>query len=208
MIQITPELGAGGVSILAIITFIAYKYARGQRITLRGLPWGTLKVLVGQLRRRFFTVGRPENHPHLVADATVEEIVYELATVFSAATRPRGNPAAFGFTNSWEISYHKKGEDLNMRIPVYVGDAFRWYQLHVRGYENPDGTTDLHVHLELEPTEHPGGHLRGRKYSVEEGLRMFEAEILPKIDLATDRVDPKPDRGPDLPAHHAVAEEE
>lgn len=67
------------------------------------------------------------------------------------------------FTNAWELSYNYKGEDLNMRRPLRKDDKYEWYQTHVRGFEQEDGTVKLEIHEDLEPTEHPYYHLHPPK---------------------------------------------
>jgi len=63
------------------------------------------------------------------------------------------------FTNGWELSWHYKGEDMNMRRPLRLDDQYEWYQTHVRGYVDDDGTVYLEAHEDLEPTEYPYWHL-------------------------------------------------
>lgn len=76
------------------------------------------------------------------------------------------------FTNSWELSYSYYGEDLNMRRPEYnESDLERpWYQTHVRGFEQEDGSLKLLAHYEYEPTEYPEEHLHNENLSVKAGI--------------------------------------
>lgn len=125
------------------------------------IPFRTLKMAFYQLRAIGFTVERPDQ-PHIVTDAEIEEVQRVLAEAH--------------FTNSWELSYRYRGEDLNMRRPLYLRDEYHWYQLHVRGFDPSDppdtdgGSLRLHAHTELEPTEYPKKHLAEDEFYVTEGL--------------------------------------
>lgn len=130
---------------------------------LSEVPWDILKHYFRVIKGYLFTKPRPE--PDIYVYATIDEL-----------------RVAFGkrhFTNGWELSYTYRGEDLNMRRPDYVDDSFRWYQTHIRGWLNGEGA-ELSVHHELEPSEYPEGHLKGKKYSkaraMNQTLEILEEE--------------------------------
>lgn len=91
------------------------------------------------------------------------------------------------FTNGWELSYQYKGEDLNMRRPQWRDDQYNWYQLHVRAFEvEGKDYVEVHAHYELEPTEHPYGHIQGTNFEINTGADMFE-DILDDLQLPYSR---------------------
>lgn len=154
-------------------------------INLGFLPWPALKRAFYQIRGSLFSKPRPDRQ-HLVTEASIEEVRRELASVYSFG----GDGKGFGFTNVWEFSFEKHGEDLNMRLPLYIPDEFEYYQLHIRGYEQPDGTTELDMHIELEPSEHPKGHLNGTNYKVGKALDIYKGVLEPNLGFSTRRVKP------------------
>lgn len=77
------------------------------------------------------------------------------------------------FTNAWELSWHYKGEKLNMRRPLRKDDEYEWYQTHVRAFKW-DGDIYLEVHEDLEPTEYPYYHLHGAPDSTESRQNAIE----------------------------------
>lgn len=163
-------------------------------VNIRNLPWSELKRLFYQFRQRFFSKPRPER-VHLETDADLDTVREELGSLFpliSQASEEMGFVGGFGFTNGWEISYRYYGEDLNMRIPVRLDDDYRWYQLHIRGFEGAGIELEnwLDVHLELEPSEYPEGHLNGVNYRVSKAIGMFEAELADSLVFDTRRVKP------------------
>lgn len=161
------------------------------RINLKFLPWTRLKRAYYSIRSRWFSKPRPRRD-HFHTEADVDTVRRELASVFPLdpeALEWASREWGLGFTNGWEFSFHKRGEDLNMRMPLYIPDEYEYYQLHVRGYEQPDGSTELDMHLELEPSEHPEGHLNGVNYQVQRGLDIFEMVILPELSINARRVE-------------------
>lgn len=134
--------------------------------------WRAIKRAFDVIRRDYFTVSGvpPQFRLHVGAD--------ELRRVLGQEH----------FTNSWELSYRYEGEDLNMRLPVYQDDEYNWYQLHVRGFIQDDGTVDVHVHLELEPTEYPYKHINDINFSPEDGATML-ADLLDANDIEYERID-------------------
>ncbi|MDY6765187.1 MAG: hypothetical protein SV377_05810, partial [Halobacteria archaeon] len=111
---------------------------------LRNIPWNGIKRLIYNFRKTFYTVPKPEVECAVV-DADFDELRRELGKE--------------NFMKEWGLSYNYKGEKLNMRRPEHVDDEFEWYQLHVRGFETPDGKVELQAHMELETVSYPGEHL-------------------------------------------------
>jgi hypothetical protein len=111
------------------------------------------------VRTEYFTRAMPEWRYDMKVEATVDEL-----------------EAAFGnahFTNSWEISWHYKGEDLNMRRPKRYDDEYEWYQTHVRVFEREDGLCEIELHEDLEPTEYPYLHLHPPTDGSQSNRRAF-----------------------------------
>lgn len=130
-----------------------------------GIPWPVVRWAFRAARKLFATVEVPEQD-HLVTSASIDDLREALGRAH--------------FTNGWELSYHYRGEDLNMRRPEYVDDdpAGRpWYQLHVRGFEHANREVSLFPHLEYEPTEYPELHLHEVNFNVDEALSML-ADVL------------------------------
>lgn len=157
-------------------------------VNIRNLPWKSIRRLVYQFRKQFFVEEvDPYEPPYFASDTDVGAVRSELAGVVPVDPGPW---AGVGFTNGWEISYHYKEEDLNMRLPLFLPggreadpEGREYYQLHVRGWEMDGGEVVLRMHVELEPTEYPKGHLRGDHLSEPEAFALFEEEVLPRTEI-------------------------
>jgi len=121
--------------------------------------WRSVRRLFNTIRVSLFTSNAGSGRAQIEVDASLDEVREALGKRY--------------FTNAWELSYHYEGEDLNMRRPEYVDDEYNWYQLHIRGFEQDDGTVLLYAHLELEPTEYPYEHLNGTNFSDSKGYEMM-----------------------------------
>jgi hypothetical protein len=75
------------------------------------------------------------------------------------------------FEPGWELSYHYRGEILNLRRVEYVdhSSGLEWWQVHLRGYDHPDGL-ELAAHFETEPSEHPDAHAEMFGLDVDRGM--------------------------------------
>lgn len=104
--------------------------------------WG-VKRSFGYARRTLARKSTDDRDLHV--DATIDELRSVLGDVH--------------FTNNWELSWHYRGTDLNMRRPVRNDDKYEWYQLHVRAWSDDSGGCRVLVHYDLEPTEYPYYHL-------------------------------------------------
>lgn len=141
------------------------------RERLEHLPEGPLKMArfaLWWIRKTFFAKAKPPN-PAVFVDLTEAEIVELLGTAH--------------FEPAWEFSYSYRHEVINLRRVEYVADHpldYRWWQVHVRGYEHADGRFELAAHFELEPTEYPSSHIKNVGLDVERG----NAELMALLDDA------------------------
>lgn len=150
------------------------------------IPFVAIQRRYRQLRKRFFTRPEPTTSAWII-DATPEEVA-----------------AAFGrhyYAPNWEFSYNYRGEDCNIARVEHVsgldnrtlerfGDDLDvaprdidWWQLHVRGWAQPDVGTRVRVHREPEPTEHPRVHLAGT-HVCSVGARDAIDDVFTSLDAA------------------------
>lgn len=150
------------------------------------IPWGWVQHAYRSFRRRWFTRNRPEYHEYVVVPPDIDGLVPVERTVY-------GVLGPEGFAPNWEFSYNYRGEDLNIARVFYDrrevdGDPYAWWQDHVRGWVHHDGSIWLTGHRELEPTEHPHGHLDAVGWSKDETMNriiaLFERE---NIDISVKR---------------------
>jgi hypothetical protein len=96
-------------------------------------------------------------------------------TVDAAVDELEAALGAQSWAPNWEVSYYKRGEDLNLARVEYaphpwrVGTGLTWAQTHVRGWAR-GGVVVLRAHYEPEPTEHPRAHLDGVGHSIGGGM--------------------------------------
>jgi hypothetical protein len=128
--------------------------------TIRHALWDALRTFYRDFRR---AVASSEEHggPALVVPASVETLIAALGHQY--------------FAPNWELSYHERGEDLNLARVEYdhrrVRDhEYEWWQTHVRGWEQDDGSVRLRPHYELEPTEYDQDHINGIGLDIEVGV--------------------------------------
>lgn len=143
----TSDLGQALVAFATTLAGTAVQYRRTGRIPLAGLPWRALRRTLYAVRRRWFTVPRPDTTQITVTETSLDDIHDRLA--------------AASFNPGWPLSYHYYGEDLNTRRYYY--DPTRPYphrQLHIRGFETTDDTVELVAHEEPAPEHHPRAHLK------------------------------------------------
>jgi len=138
-------LGKAVLALIGAVSGTAVQYRKTGQIPLSGLPWRALRRLLYAARRRWFTVPRPDTDA-VVVEESLEEV---RATLAEASYNP-----------GWPLSYKYYGEDLNARR--YFFDPTRAHphrQLHIRGFETPDGV-ELVAHEEPAPEHHPRAHLK------------------------------------------------
>lgn len=128
--------------------------------SLRHALWDGLRTLYRKIRR-VVASGEEHDGEALVVSASVEEV--------EAALGRRS------FAPNWEFSYHERGEVLNLARVIYERRDVRdheyvWWQTHVRGWEQADGSVRLRPHFELEPTEYDQDHINGIGIDVPEGV--------------------------------------
>lgn len=119
-------------------------------------PLKNLRRTLWWMRKTFFTKPRSVTPAYLV-EFTKPEVV-----------------SLFGrnhFEPGWELSYHYRGEVLNLRRVEYVDDGpYDWWQVHIRGYSHDDGGIELTAHYETEPSEHPDAHINLHGIDIEHGM--------------------------------------
>jgi hypothetical protein len=135
--------------------------------------WDALRTLYRDLRR---VVASSTEHSGqaLVVEASHEDVTAALGRRY--------------FAPNWQFSYHERGEDLNLarveHAPREVhGHEYVWWQAHVRGWVQSDGSVRLRPHYELEPTEYDQDHIKGIGLEVTKGVervaQALDAEGLP-----------------------------
>jgi len=131
---------------------------------LDNAPWPLARQAYRLMRLEWFSIPRPDGQ-YVVADADVDT--------------HRATLGRLGFAPNWELSYHKKGEDLNLARVVYDDgpEDVRWWQDHVRGWALEGGRTALRCHWEPEPSEHPVEHLRASLQDHAAGMQSLRGVL-------------------------------
>ena len=149
-------------------------------VPIQQIPWHTVRRVHRAIRTTAFRVPRPD-HDVLAVDYSPEAIDRVLCS------------APYHMEPGHWLSYEYQGEDLNLRRPVRRSDpafpALTYWQLHVRGFERPDGRLGLDAHLEPSPQEHPKAHIQSWGLSVKHG-RSRLLTILDDADIECKRVPP------------------
>lgn len=143
-------------------------------------PLKYLRRSLWWLRKTFFTRPRSDTDAFLV-----ERAKPDLVDLFGRAH----------FEPGWELSYHYRGEVLNLRRVVYDDDRdpYEWWQVHIRGYRH-DGGIELTAHYETDPSEHPDAHIDMVGLDVERGLQAV-AEVLDAHGVEYTRLEAPADGG-------------
>lgn len=128
--------------------------------TIRHALWDALRTFYRDVRR---VVASDKEHSGraLVVPETVEVVTAALGHQY--------------FAPNWEFSYYERGEDLNLSRIEYDHREVRhheyvWWQTHVRGWTQGDGSIRLRPHYELEPTEYDQDHINGVGVDVPVGI--------------------------------------
>lgn len=100
---------------------------------LKEVPWRYIKRAIAWIRRRYYTRPWPTDHPALLLGADAAGLEKRLRELEHA--------------EGMQFSYRYEGEDLNLRIPWGVSDAYGPRELHIRGREI-DGGLEVIAHLE------------------------------------------------------------
>lgn len=138
------------------------------------LPWRTLRR-AGYVFRRIVGTREKPNREFLLVEAPIEVVRDQLRMEH--------------FREGWMLSYHHKGEDANLSRAEYKSGVINDIQLHIRLFDRDDDRTEVHSHVEIDPTSHPRKHLNGEMHSTSKGTDMAE-KILNKAGLVYDRVGP------------------
>lgn len=156
----------------------------GHPTTLRHALWDGLRAFYRKIRR-FVATAEEHSGRALVVAENVEEVRSALGSHY--------------FAPNWEFSYNERGEQLNLaRIeyePREVRDhEFVWWQTHVRGWKQDDGSVRLRPHYELEPTEYDQDHINGIGVDVVAGTDQVAA-VLDDAGLSYERHEDLPAGG-------------
>lgn len=151
---------------------------------IRHALWDALRTFYRDFRR---TVASSSEHggQALVADASLDEVTAALGRQY--------------FAPNWEFSYHERGEDLNLARVEHKpreiqGHEYVWWQAHVRGWKQDDGSVRLRPHYELEPTEYDQDHIDGIGLDVTPGLEQV-AQALDAEGISYERHEDLPAGG-------------
>ncbi len=128
--------------------------------TIRHALWDGLRDLYRSVRRVVASAGEHSGRAVVVPETT------------ESVTAALGRQS---FAPNWKFSYYERGEDLNLARVEYDpreihGHEYRWWQTHVRGWEQDDGSVRLRAHYELEPTEYDQDHINGIGTDVPAGV--------------------------------------
>ncbi|MFB6282542.1 MAG: hypothetical protein ABEK59_01215 [Halobacteria archaeon] len=137
------------------------------------IPFEWLRAVIRSFRKTFFTKPRPKGE-YLVIDPTGNTLEYNVRSLVALL-------GSRSYSPNWELSYNRKGESLNLARVVYAKDEDQpdivWWQIHVRGWVQPDGTIELTAHWEPEPTEYSKPHLNGVGFDREKGMDYLKATL-------------------------------
>ena len=141
--------------------------------SFRHALWDGLRTIYRGIRR---TVATATEHsgPAFVVSANLSEVEAALGRQF--------------FAPNWAFSYNKRGEDLNLarvehnRREIHHHE-YVWWQTHVRGWTQDDGSVRLRSHYELEPTAYDQDHIDGIGLDVDTGTDTL-AEVLDEEGLS------------------------
>ena len=152
--------------------------------TIRHSLWDGLRTVYRDVRK---VVATDEEHGGraLVVPVGVDDLKETLGRQF--------------FAPNWEFSYYERGEDLNLARIRYDRRAerdhvFVWWQTHVRGWTQDDGSVRLRPHYELEPTENDQDHLDGIGLDVDRGVDIV-ASALDEEGVSYERYEDLPPGG-------------
>jgi len=152
--------------------------------TFRHALWDGLRALYRKFRQ---LVATSEEHsgPALVAHESIEDVTAALGRQY--------------FAPNWEFSYNKRGEEMNLARVEYEPEVVQnheyvWWQTHVRGWEQDDGSVRLRSHYELEPTEYDQDHIDGVGIDVLAGTETT-ARVLDDEGLSYERHEDLPAGG-------------
>ncbi len=139
-------LGKAILTLVGALSGTAVQYRRTGTVPLADVPWRAFRRILYAIRRRWFTVDRPNN---------------AVTSINASITEIRDRLAEQSYNPGWPLSYRYYGEDLNARRYFY--DPTRPHphrQLHIRGFETADGAVELTAHEEPAPEHHPRAHLK------------------------------------------------
>jgi len=166
-----PSIGAISESASFEPAFSVYDRLRH----IHEAPLRNLRRSYWWIRKTFFTKPRSETPAYLVEMTKPEAVSF------------------FGrrhFDPGWEMSYHYRGEVLNLRRVEYADhERYNWWQVHIRGYQHGDAGIELTAHYETEPAEHPDAHIDLYGLDVEKGMQTIQT-LLDEGDVEYEYIEP------------------
>lgn len=142
---LSPEFAAAVVAVVVGLVGAIRNYRRSGSLSVYDLPVRSIRRLVYEFRKAFFTENRP---PTRVNSGVPVSLVRQIL-------------AEASYEPEWPLSFHYHGEDLNARR-YYYDEAHEYphRQLHVRAFVNEAGAADIYAHDEPSAIHHPAAHLR------------------------------------------------
>lgn len=152
--------------------------------TIRHALWDGLRSFYRTVRGAVATASEHDGRALVVAEP-IEDVEAALGRQY--------------FGPNWEFSYNKRGENMNLARIEYRRREVRhheyvWWQTHVRGWEQDDGSVRLRPHYELEPTENDQDHIDGIGLDIQRGVENV-ARALDDEGLAYERHEDLPAGG-------------
>lgn len=146
--------------------------------------WDGLRGVYWAFRNKVATIEEPDG-PVIIVSEPIETVEAALGREY--------------FAPNWEFSYYERGEDVNVARIIHEGrtvdgHAYDWWQTHVRGWRQADGSVRLRAHFELEPTENDQDHIDGVGFDEARGLEETAA-ALDSQELSYERLDFLPGGG-------------
>lgn len=133
-------------------------------MAIRDVPWRLIRYTFYLIRSILFTRDK--------ADPQVQTPTKTTSEVRDILRRHH-------FGNGKLVSYHYKGEGLNMARPFYKDDKWEDYQTHVRGFDHSTengrqyATWDVHEELDPRSDGQSKAHLKGVNQSDEPAIQTF-----------------------------------
>jgi len=144
MIELTQETIVAVLSVLLGTAESLRQYKRTGRFRISSLPLRSVKRLIYELRRVFFTI--QTQHGQQAVDGSLTEF--------------KDYCAARGYEPEWPLSYRYDGEDANLRRYFYNPEGkYPHRQVHVRAFER-GGQVTIYAQEEPSALHHPIAHLR------------------------------------------------
>lgn len=166
--QIDPKLIAAGVAFLIALADGIRRYRDDDKIKLSQLPLVELRALLRFVRRKFFTIDKP-NHASIVVDHSVESLTRELGKQ--------------GVKPGHSFSYRYDGEVYNAIMYYFDPDReLPHRQIHVRAFPHTDGL-ELLCHEEPHWFHHPVAHVKSNDMQFEPANRWVQERLYEQVPV-------------------------